>query len=174
MKRILFIITLIIVTLLSPLYLEGRGVAKGDNLYLKYASANGAESVKVGRFLIGIGKIAANYGTSNDDEAAQAIKLLNNISSIEILDLSGCHISVKESFKKDISNDNHNGYELLTRIKDSDDDLRIFIKKEKNKIKEFLMVTSGEDASMIKIKGNMSTEEIINFTNNIKSESREN
>jgi hypothetical protein len=41
------------------------------------------------------------------------------------------------------------------RVKDSDQDLRMLVRTEGNKLKEFLMISGGEDNAIIQIKGNL-------------------
>lgn len=55
-------------------------------------------------------------------------------------------------------------YEEFMRIKGSNQDLRMLVRTEGNKFKEFLLIAGGEDNALIQIKGNMTFEEAKKFS----------
>ena len=55
-------------------------------------------------------------------------------------------------------------YEEFMRIKESNQDLRMLVRTEGNKFKEFLLIAGGEDNALIQIKGNMTFEEAKKFS----------
>jgi hypothetical protein len=54
------------------------------------------------------------------------------------------------------------------RVKEADQDLRMLVRTEGNKFREFLLIAGGEDNVVIQIKGNMSFREARKFSENVK------
>ena len=46
-------------------------------------------------------------------------------------------------------------YEEFMRVKESDQDLRMLVRSEGNRFKEFLLIAGGEDNAIIQIKGDL-------------------
>jgi hypothetical protein len=59
---------------------------------------------------------------------------------------------------------NPSEYEEFMRVKDSDGDIRMLVKTEGNRFREFLLVIGGDDNAIIQIKGNMSFKEAKRFS----------
>ena len=49
-----------------------------------------------------------------------------------------------------------NKYEEFMRVKESDQDLRMLVRTDGNRFKEFLLIAGGEDNAVIQIKGDLS------------------
>jgi hypothetical protein len=54
-------------------------------------------------------------------------------------------------------------YDEFMRVKKSDQDLRMLVRSEGNKFKEFLLIAGGDDNALIQIKGNMTYAEAKSF-----------
>jgi hypothetical protein len=50
------------------------------------------------------------------------------------------------------------------RVKNSGENLRMLVRSEGNRFKEFLLIAGGEDNALIQIKGNMTYEEAKKFS----------
>jgi hypothetical protein len=50
------------------------------------------------------------------------------------------------------------------RVKKSDQDLRMLVRSEGNRFKEFLLIAGGEDNALIQVKGNMTYEDAKKFS----------
>jgi hypothetical protein len=61
-------------------------------------------------------------------------------------------------------------YEEFMRIRHSDHDVRMMVRTEGNRFKEFLLVAGGEDNVLIQIKGNMTYAEARKFSEKAKKE----
>jgi hypothetical protein len=59
-------------------------------------------------------------------------------------------------------------YEEFMRVKDSDSDLRMLVRIEGKKFKEFLLIAGGEDNALIQIKGDMTLNEAKKFSEDAK------
>ena len=164
MKRI------IITALLLQFAIALSAQVPSASFYEKYASAEGAESVKMGNFLLSLAQFIISFSDDIDDEKDAALKIMSNLNSVEIIDISDCSEKVKKEFNQESSKIKLSGYELISRIKDDDDDLRIFIKQKKQKISELLLIIAGEDPTMIRLKGEITQQELKEFTKTIQSE----
>ena len=154
MKRI--IITVLLLQFAIALSAQGPSA----NFYEKYASAEGTESVKIGNFLLSLAQFIISFSDDIDNEKDAALKIMGNLNSVEIIDVSDCSEKVKKEFNQESSKIKLTGYELISRIKDDEDDLRIFIKQKKQKISELLLIIAGEDPTMIRLKGKITQQEI--------------
>ncbi len=56
------------------------------------------------------------------------------------------------------------------RVKSTDQDLRMLVRSEGNKFKEFLLITGGKDNAVIQIKGNMTYEDAKKFSDDAKKD----
>ena len=69
-----------------------------------------------------------------------------------------------DNFYNLVINDiNLKNYDEFMRVKKSDQDLRMLVRSEGNKFKEFLLIAGGEDNALIQIKGNMTYAEAKKF-----------
>lgn len=124
-----------------------------EQLMEKVQSTENIEKVKVGRFLTWIGKMIG--GVSD-------IPVVNGIHGIEVYDISACSLAAKEEIAAYIRHiQDSNGYETCVIVKEEGEYLRLMIKKEKNKIKEILLLSwDSKDTSIVKLKGNIKEEDI--------------
>jgi hypothetical protein len=63
---------------------------------------------------------------------------------------------------------NLNDYDEFMRIKESKQDIRMFVRSEGNRLKEFLLISGGEDNALIQIKGDMTYAEARKFSADAK------
>lgn len=114
---------------------------------IKTASkAEKTEKVKIGRFMMSIGKLIG--GVNN-------MPVARGIHSLEIYELSECDMDVKRNIAEMIDNmKDGDGYETLVMVKDTDSNLRILAKKKKNVINDIVILCSDEaDPSIIRFTG---------------------
>jgi hypothetical protein len=122
-----------------------------DALFERYAGKDGFTTVTIDGNLF---KLAACL-----DDDVKENHIPANITQIRILSQEDDAMKVENFYDlviKDIDLDN---YEEFIRIKDSDQDLRMLVRSEGNKFKEFLLIAGGEDNAVIQIKGNMTLAE---------------
>lgn len=142
MKKYLFCLTFIFAICLA-------GHAQNiDQLLNKVSKAENIDKVKIGRFMMSLGKTFGGVGD---------MPLVRGIHSMEVYNLSGCdHI-----FKDDLANQFHKikdggGYETLIYAKDKTDGVRIMIKKKKDIINEMLILCMDkDDPTIVKFSGKM-------------------
>ena len=54
------------------------------------------------------------------------------------------------------------------RVKETDQDVRMLVRTEGNRFREFLLIAGGEDNAVIQIKGNMTFREARKFSEDAK------
>jgi hypothetical protein len=131
-----------------------------DGLFRKYAGKDGFVTFTISGNLL---KLAGVLDDDNDFSSA-------NISEIRILAQDDETLKVENFYDlvmKDIDTDL---YEEFMRIRESDQDVRMLVRTEGNRFREFLLVAGGEDNVLIQIKGNMTYSEAKKFSEKAKKE----
>ena len=152
---------LLLFTSLSLMVTIVSGQKSIDALFERYAGRDGFTTVTINGNLL---KLASLFGDDKENTVPE------NITEIRILTQDDKNLKVENFYNlviKDISLDN---YEEFMRVKDSDQDLRMLVRSEGNKFKEFLLIAGGEDNALIQIKGNMTFEEAKKFSSDIKKD----
>ncbi len=126
-----------------------------DRLMRKYKHSPKAEYVHVPKMMMTLAK-AIKTGDADD-----YTKYLKHIDSIKVLDMEDCSNAVKQQFFKDVTRLKTVGYEELMTAKEADEQTVIMVKRSKTRIKELVIVDSGDDnAALIQILGNIKNSEI--------------
>lgn len=146
MKKYFFISLLIFTCQLG----YGQSV---NTLFSEFGSEPKAEQVTISPFLMSIGKLFIGH--------IQEAEIARNIKSIRILDLEACPETVQQRFMTQVNKLDREGYETLIRINDKGDNVRILMKKEKNVIRELLLLCTGNNnCSFLCMKGKFTQDEI--------------
>jgi len=133
-----------------------------DSLFDKYAGKDGFTTVTINGSLC---KLAA--GLSDDDEDNQ---MPANITEIRILTQEDDNLNVDNFYDMVIRDIDLKSYDEFMRVKESDQDLRILVRTEGNKFREFLLIAGGKDNALIQIKGNLTLEEAKKLSDNVKKD----
>jgi hypothetical protein len=150
MKRLLvFIVLTITVTLVY-------GQKSIDDLFDRYAGKDGFTTVTINGNLL---KLAHCLGDNDDENSLPA-----SITEIRILAQEDKSMKVDNFYNLVINDIDLKNYDEFMRVKKSDQDLRMLVRSEGNKFKEFLLIAGGEDNALIQIKGNMTYEEAKKFS----------
>lgn len=126
-----------------------------DRLMRKYKHSPKAEYVHVPKLMMSLAKTIV---TADSDDYTKYIK---HINSVKVLDMEDCSNAVKQQFFKDVARLKTTGYEELMTAKEADEQTVIMVKRSKTRIKELVIVDSGDDnAALIQIMGNIKDSEI--------------
>lgn len=120
-----------------------------DALFDKYAGKDGFTTVTINGNLL---KLARCFDKDADHDNSS---FPANVTEIRILTQDDTTMNVENFYKMVIKDIDLNLYEEFMRVKDSKQDLRMLVRAEGNKFKEFLMIAGGDDNAIIQIKGNM-------------------
>ena len=152
MKKYLFCLVLIF-SLSITSYAQNM-----DQLFQKISKIENVDQVKVGRFLMSLGK---QFGGVGD------IPLARGVHSIEILDLSSCKPSAKQDLSKYVAElKDGGGYETWLQVNDKKNAVRIMAKK-KNDIIQDLVILCNDEASptIIRLSGKMKENDLAELAN---------
>ena len=149
MKKLL---VLIVLTVTATLVYGQKSI---DDLFEKYAGRDGFTTVTINGNLL---KLAHCLG-GNDDENPLPV----SITEIRVLAQEDKGMKVDNFYNLVINDINLKNYDEFMRVKKSDQDLRMLVRSEGNKFKEFLLIAGGEDNALIQIKGNMTYAEAKKF-----------
>ena len=151
MKKILLSIALTV--LLTTVYSQ-KSI---DALFSKYANQKGFVSIQINGNLLDLARCL------DDDDA-----LPLNISEIRLLVQDDNIKNVDNFYDMVIKGINTDEYEEFMSVKESDQDLRMLVRTEGRKIKEFLLIGGGKDNMVIQIKGEMTYSEAKRFSEDAK------
>jgi hypothetical protein len=153
MKRLLFLTVLMI----TASVLSGQKSI--DALFEKYAGKDGFVTFTISGNLL---KLVCDNDEENDNPIPA------KITEIRILAQEDDNMKVENFYDRVIKDLNLNDYEEFMRVKESDQDLRMLVRSEGNRFREFLLIAGGEDNALIQIKGSMTFKEAEKFSENTK------
>jgi len=156
MKK-LFLLSVLMLTL-TVVY----GQRSIDNLFEKYAGKEGFVSVTLSGDLL---KLASCFDDELNEKSIPA-----NITQIRIL--------AQDNENQTQNNDNFydlvikgikvGDYEEFMSVKKTNQDLKMYVRAEGNKFREFLLIAGGENNAIIQVKGEMTFKEAKKFSEDAK------
>jgi hypothetical protein len=150
MKKLLVLIVLTIAATLA------YGQKSINDLFEKYAGKDGFTTVTINGNLL---KLAHCLGDNEDDNSIPL-----NITEIRILAQEDKSITVDNFYDKVIDDIDLKNYDEFMRIKKSDQDVRMLVRSEGNKFKEFLLIAGGNDNALVQVKGDMTYQDAKKFS----------
>ena len=155
MKKVLWI------TLLSAFLTSANGQSSIDGLFRKYAGADGFVTVTLNGGLL---KLAKVFGDEKDSSG-----LTGDINEIRILAQEDKDQKVENFYNIVINDIDLKDYEEFMRVKEKDQDLRMLVRTQGDRFREFLLIGGGEDNVVIQIKGDLSLHDAENLSADLKS-----
>ena len=150
MKKLLVFIVL---TITATLVYGQKSI---DNLFERYAGKDGFTTVTINGNLL---KLAHCFGDNDNDNSIPV-----DITEIRILAQEDKSMKVENFYDMVINDIDLKNYDEFMRVKKSDQDLRMLVRSEGNKFKEFLLIAGGIDNALIQVKGNMTYEDAKKFS----------
>jgi hypothetical protein len=160
MKKIVLFATLMMS--LTVIY----GQKSIDNLFEKYAGKAGYVSVTISGDLL---KFATSFNDNQDDCSIPA-----KVTEIRILaqedddEINSDNLKADNFYDLVIKGIKVGDYEEFMSVKKSDQDMKMYVRAEGNKFREFLLIAGGEDNAIIQIKGEMTFKEAKKFSEEAK------
>lgn len=127
-----------------------------DDLFERYAGKDGFTTVTINGNLL---KLAHCLGDNDDEKSFPA-----NITEIRVLAQEDKSMNVENFYNLVINDIDLKNYDEFMRVKKSDQDLRMLVRSEGNKFKEFLLIAGGTDNALIQVKGSMTFEDAKKFS----------
>ncbi len=134
-----------------------------DALFDKYAGKDGYTTVTINGALC---KLAAFLSKEDDDDNAMPA----HISRIRILAQDDENVKSENFYNLVIRDIDLDKYDEFMRVKESDQELRILVKTEGKRFREFLLIAGGKDNALIQIKGDLSFEDAKKLSDNAKKD----
>jgi len=131
-----------------------HGQKSVDGLLNEFSKEKGVEHVGIGKFSM---KLA---GLFTD---------VMGVKEVEVLSFSDCEKSVKERLNQAISSLKDENYEPLVSVNNEDGRTKILVKLNKDFIQELIVLTSGDDPAIVRIKGKIKPSDIDNVMGKNKS-----
>ena len=122
-----------------------------DNLFNEFSRTAHAETVNLGGFLTRLLKPIA--------------KDLKGIDSIKVLDMDDCSDDAKQRFTQKAKKLKFNDYETLVRSNEDGESTKVLVKIKDESIRELVVITTGKDCCLVKIKGKFKQSDIDSFLN---------
>lgn len=144
---------LLLIAVLTITFTFVYGQKSIDALFDKYAGKEGFTTVTINGNLLKLARCFDRDG-DHDDNSISA-----NITEIRILSQEDTTLKVENFYDMVIKDIDLKSYEEFMRVKDSEQDLRMLVRMDGNKFKEFLLISGGEDNAIIQIKGNLTFDE---------------
>lgn len=133
-----------------------------DALFDKYAGKEGFVTVTLSGDLLSFAR-CLDDDTEDDDSSLPA-----NVSEIRVLVQEDDNIQVDNFYDLAIRGIKVGDYEEFMSVKKTNQDLKMYVRAEGNKFREFLLIAGGEDNALIQIKGEMTFKEAKKFSEDAK------
>jgi hypothetical protein len=133
-----------------------------DALFDRYAGKEGFVTVTLSGDLL---KLSSILDDDNDEKTFDG-----KITEIRVLAHDDDDIKVINFYdlvKKDI---NTREYEEFMSVKKSDQDLKMLVRSEGKRFREFLLIGGGEDNFIVQVKGDMSLKDAEKFSSDAKKD----
>lgn len=131
-------LVLILVIALAPAFLFAQNSAV-EKLFKKYGGQDGFTTITINSGLL---RMAAQFTDGDED-----LEVLNHINTIKILVQED---GVADNFYEEIMGElKRNSYEELMTINSDDEDIIFLIKKDDDRISEFLLIVSGDNENVL-------------------------
>jgi hypothetical protein len=156
MKNLIWTIAFAVMTLTL------NGQKSIDALFDKYAGKDGFVTVTINGNLL---KLAAALDDDKDKEP-----LPKNISLIRILAQEDDSIKVENFYNLVIKDLDLTKYEEFMQVKSSGSNVKMLVRTDGDRFKEFLLIVGGEDNALIQIKGDMTFNEAKKFADDAKKD----
>jgi hypothetical protein len=131
---------------------SGYGQKSIDNLFDKYSGKNGFTTVTINGSLLKLVKLLDADSAADSDIPA-------GLTEIRILSQEDKSLNVGNFYDMVIKDIDLKDYEEFMRVKEVNQDLRMLVRTEGKRLKEFLMIAGGDDNAIIQIKGDLSFED---------------
>lgn len=131
-----------------------------DALFEKYAGKDGFTTITFNGNLL---KLAGCFDDDHNDDPFPA-----DITMIRIITQENEKIKAGNFYDLVINDIDLDNYEEFMHVKNSGQNMRMLVRADGNKFKEFLLIAGGEDNALIQIKGNMTMAEANKFSGEVK------
>lgn len=152
---------LLLVAVLAISFQLVDGQKSIDALFDKYAGKDGFTTVQINGNLLKLTRFFDNE-KSNDEN------LPAGLTEIRILSQEDKTLNPGNFYDMVIKDIDLQEYEEFMRVKESNQDLRMLVRTEGNRFREFLLIAGGEDNAIIQIKGDLTLDDAKKMSEDVK------
>lgn len=116
-----------------------------EQLFDSFKNKEGANTVHVGGFTM---KMASLFTETM------------GVQSVDVLELAECSWETKQHFQQAISNFKDPAFETVITSNEANGRTKVLFKIEEDRIREIVLYSTGNDCSLIHIKGNISPKDL--------------
>jgi len=124
-----------------------------DSLFRDFAKEKGVVHVGIGKFTMSLASLFTE---------------VMGVSGIEVYSFEECNQSVKEKLNNAIATLKDSKYETMVSVNENTERTKILVKIENEVIQELVVMTSGDDPALIRIKGKIKPSDVENVINQNK------
>jgi hypothetical protein len=150
---------LIIIAVLACFYSFVYGQKSIDALFDRYAGKEGFTTVTINGDLL-------KFVRCFDNDSDKNSKLKGSISLIRVLTQEDKDLDAGNFYDMIIKDIDLKAYEEFMRVKEKNQDVRILVKADGKRFREFLLIAGGEDNAVVQIKGDLSLEDTKKLSEN--------
>jgi len=147
-KRIVFIL-LTFICLCQAMYSQ----QSVDRIFAEFAKEKGVVRVGLGKFTMSLASLFTD---------------VMGVNGVEVLSFEECNPSVKERLNTAIASLKDKDYETLLSVNEDTERTKILVKTDGESIRELIVMTSGDDPALVRIKGKIKPSDIENVINKNK------
>ena len=124
-----------------------------DSLFRDFAKEKGVVHVGIGKFTMSLASLFTD---------------VMGVSGIEVYSFEECDQSIKEKLNTAIASLRDSKYETMVSVNENTERTKILVKTEGEFIQELVVMTSGNDPALIRIKGKIKPSDVENVINKNK------
>ena len=124
-----------------------------DRLFRDFAKEKGVVRVGLGKFTMSLASLFTD---------------VMGVNGIEVYSFEECNQSVKEKLNNAIATLKDSKYETMVSVNENTERTKILVKIENEVIQELVVMTSGDDPALIRIKGKIKPSDVENVINQNK------
>jgi hypothetical protein len=151
MKKKKILSVLLALFLITPVM---HGQKSVDQLFNDFSKEKGVEHVGIGGFTMTFAGLFTD---------------VMGVKGIEVLSFDSCEQSVKDRLTQAIASLKDENYEPFISVNDETGRTKILVKLNENFIRELVVLTTGDDPAIIRIKGKIKPSDVNNVINENKS-----
>jgi len=145
------LLALLSLLMISPVMHSQKSI---DRLFSEFSKEKGVERVGIGKFTMKIAGLFTN---------------VMGVKEVEVLSFDECEESVRERLNQAIASFKDEKYETMVSVNEEKERTKILVKLKDDSIQEIVILTSGDDPALVRIKGKIKPEDIAKVMDKNKS-----
>jgi len=124
-----------------------------DQIFKEFSKEKGVVHVGIGKFTMTLASLFTD---------------VMGVDGVEVYSLEECDSSVKERLNSAIASLKDRNYETMVSVNEEKERTKILVKTEGDSIRELIILTTGDDAALVRIKGKIKPSDIEKVIQNNK------